>query len=243
VPTKALTALGVVVLLLTGCGSGKGASKSTTPRDNGALSGSDLGTQTLALVKSARSFRVIARSGTDAKGGHFTLDVRYGPDRSHGTVRLNKVTAELLGIGNVAYVKGSAAFWRTQLRGVGLAGFAPTLAGKWVKLAAKGSAFAQLASFTKRMGIVSELGAAIDPIMFSRGPRKTIRGIVTVSFIQTSDGTTVYVRADGQPYPVLCVAGPARGGGKVQFSGWNEAFAANAPPVDEVVDITSLGKR
>jgi hypothetical protein len=54
--------------------------------------------------------------------------------------------------------------------------------------------------------------------------------------MRASDGSTVYVAAQGPPYPLRLTKGPSR----ADFTQWNSVTIPPPPPASQVVDLSQL---
>jgi hypothetical protein len=54
--------------------------------------------------------------------------------------------------------------------------------------------------------------------------------------MRASDGSTVYVAAQGPPYPLRLTKGPSR----IDFTQWNSVTIPPPPPASQVVDLSQL---
>lgn len=149
-----------------------------------------------------------------------------------GTMSGGGVSLQLVRVGNTAYVKGSDAF----LRSVAGASVAEALHGRWLKAPATTGPFAALTQLTDSRKL---FGSALGQHgkLANRG-ETTYQGQKVVEIDDTTEGGTLYVAAQGTPYPVALTGSKQQG--SLRFDRWGEAASIVAPK--GAVDLSRLTK-
>lgn len=211
-------------LALAGCGSSSAGNglASSTPAESIA--------RAKAAADSAGSVYI---SGTlVSKGAPVSLEMELLAGKGgRGRVAQNGLSFELVQVGGIVYIDGSAAFYRH----IGGSAAAQILRGRWLKAPADTPEFAPIAALT-------DLGRLIGSALASRGPLTnggvtTVHGQKAVAIDDVSQDETVYIAATGKPYPLEVVKDGGRGGAVV-FDRWNEPIKLVAPA--DALDVTKL---
>lgn len=214
----------LVVLALAGCGGG---SKSNGEAGKSAA-------QVVADAQSAAENATIVHvvgSGID-NGKPLKLDLWIGNGRGKGHLEEGGLAFDLVRLGDTVYIKGGPAFWKS----FGGAGAAQLLADKWVKAAASNSELASLTPLTDKKkffaGILGQHGK-----IENRG-ETDYKGQKAVEIRDTTQGGSLYVAAEGTPYPVALQGGKQQG--DVAFSDWDASESIEAPK--GALDFSAFGK-
>jgi hypothetical protein len=232
--------------LVSGCSSSSGTSSSSasSPAASSAPSSAAAGgSSTLAGLPPTRVLAKAQAALGGAKSVHFTAnstgqngaggyDLKLlANGNAAGTITFDGAQLKVVKIGDVAYLSGHPEY---------LAPLAPgqNLAGKWVELPATHQAVTNLLS-------VADLRTGLGGVLLPKGsvafgPSKTVDGHRTVALVETSSngGGTVYVAADGTPYPLLIESAPGSGSSSsARFSEWDKAVTVTAPPAAQVIDL------
>lgn len=228
-PPPCLVLLGLVlsIVVLAGCGSsssGNGvASKTPT----------EIVVRAKAAADAASSVYI---SGTIvSKGIPVSLEMELLAGKGgRGRVAQNGRSFELVQVGGIVYINGSAAFYRH----IGGSAAVQILRGRWLKAPAGTPELAPIVALT-------DLDRLIDSALASGGPLTsggvtTVHGQKAVAIEDASQGGTVYIAATGRPYPLEVVKDGGRGG-TVVFDRWNEPVKLVAPA--NALDITKLHPR
>lgn len=212
--------LGVMVALLTGCGS------SSTGNEIASKTAEQIVAMSRMAADGAATVHV---SGSVAgAGGPLSLDLQLVAGKGgEGHIADGRLDFKLIQIGRFAYIKGNPALYRKL--GAPLEG---ELRGGWLKVKTKGA----LAAFAGLTNLVS----LVDTTLTSHGTlaRKgtsTLDGHEVVAIDDLAAGGTLYVAARGSPYP-LEVRAP--GGGTIRFDHWNQPVTLTAPT--DVVNANQL---
>ena len=232
--------------LVSGCSSSSGASSSSASSSSAPASSSAAsagGSSTLASLPPTRVLAKAQAALGGAKSVHFTAsstgqngaggyDLKLlANGNATGTVTFDGAQLKVVRIGDVAYLSGHPDY---------LAPLAPgqNLAGKWVELPATHQAVANLLG-------VADLRTGLGGVLLPKGsvafgPSKAVDGHPTVALVETSSsgGGTVYVAADGTPYPLLIESAPGSDtGSSARFTEWDEPVTVTAPPAAQVIDL------
>ena len=226
-PSKvgSLLALAATAAVIAGCGS-SGSS------DNGvaAKSPAEIVTATKAAADSASAVHV---SGSMVSGGApINLDLSLVAGKGgRGRISENGLSFELVQLNGTAYISGSPAFYSH------FAGPAASqlLQGKWLKASATTGSLASLASLTDLRKLLDAALAKHGSL--TRGSTTTVNGQRVVGVTDATQGGTLYVATQGQPYPIQ-ISKNGAGGGKITFEEWNHPVTLEAPK--NAVDINEL---
>jgi hypothetical protein len=180
----------------------------------------------------ARSAHVVGRLESD--GRPLTLDLFTVRGKgATGSASRNGLRFDIVRIADTVYIRGSNAF----LKRFANAAVAQLLRGRWLKAPATRGRLSSLARLTSLgalfAGIRSRHGKLVN-----RGTT-TYAGQQVVAIRDTSDGSTLYVAALGQPYPVAIVGGRAGQSGTITFDDWNASVSLAAPK--NAIDLSDLG--
>jgi hypothetical protein len=244
-PIRLLVAVPAVVLLAAGCGEGTTAgsgspasspSASASASGNGvaALPADEILKKATAALQSAGSVHIKGQGGSASE--RVEIDLRYSDGDSTGSLGVNGKTIELRKLGQTVYLKGDRDFWMST----GGEAAAQLLTGKWLKTPLTDRRFSGLSELT-------DLDQAAEGILepdgtVTKGEEKTINGVPCVGLVSSGkDGGTLWVAAQGEPYPVRIEPSASSGEqGALDFSGYGEKVTVEAPPADQVVDVSKL---
>ena len=220
---RLLTGLLFVAVLAAGCGGGSSSSSS-----NGEAQKS--GPQVYADAKRATDGATgVHLSGTFKDAGKSTtIDFVLGEQNGKGSMAQGKARAEIVRIGNTAYMRASTEFWRTFAG----AQAAPLLHDKWLQGSATKQPFSGFAQFLSLSGLIGE--AFKNPGKLTNLGEKTFKGQRVVAVKDSKDGSILYVAATGTPYPVA-----ALGAGTITLTDWNKKVSVSAPK--GAIDISQFG--
>jgi len=203
----------------------------------GSSSNGEAGKTAAAVVADARKAATAASdvhvSGSIVSGTlPLTVDLHISKDRGgKGTLTEQGLRFDLVRVGDTAYVKGNNAFLR-QVAGPSRAAL---LRGKWLSASATHSRFAALVPLTDMSRFfTSSLGSHGK---LANDGETTYEGRKVVAIRDTTRGGTLYVAAEGTPYPVAITGSKGQGG--IEFDGWNEKVAIAAP--SGAIDLGTLG--
>jgi hypothetical protein len=224
-PRALLLGLGVLsIVALAGCGS------SSTGDGIASKAPAEIIARAKAAADSASSVYI---SGTlVSKGVPVSLEMELLAGKGgRGRVAQNGLSFELVQVGGIVYIDGSAAFYRH----IGGSAAAQILRGRWLKAPAGTPELAPIAALT-------DLDKLIDSALVSSGPLtnggvRTVQGQKAVAIEDVSQGGTVYIAATGKPYPLEVVKDGGKGG-TVVFDRWNEPVTLVAPA--DALDVTKL---
>jgi hypothetical protein len=152
--------------------------------------------------------------------------------RGKGTLAEQGLTFQLVRIGDVAYIKGSDAFLR-QFAG---AAAATLFHDRWLKGSASSSDLSALAPLTDAQALFK--AALGQHGKLANKGETDYQGQKAVRIVDTTQGGSLYVAAEGDPYPIA-LKGTAQQG-TVSFDEWNADATVEAPK--GAVDLSKLGK-
>ena len=185
-----------------------------------------------AAAGTARSLHIVA-SGTSG-GSALSFDLRIGASGGEGTISENGLSFQIVRLGDRLYFDASPAFWRHY----GGAVAAELFKGRWIWVTTSSGQFASFTSFT-------ELPALVDGILSShgrlaKGAAATVAGRAAFSLVDTTQGGTLWVAADGPPYPLELTPGKGNSG-SIRFEDWNAPLRVVAPA--DAISYAALTKR
>lgn len=236
--------------VLAGCGSAGGHTAGIAD-----LPAAEILERTQAVAIAAPSVRVVG--DVDDNGNTVSLDMWFkGNEGVVGTLTARGLTFELLRTGDTAFMRADAATW-SGLTGDASAG--ALLADQFVKVAISGEAFADFASFLTWETFIS--GALQSDAAMAKGSTSEINGIEAIGLVSKAAspapgdgaapdaaasagslaGSTLWVAANGEPYPVLIERPQGAARSTLAFSEWGSAVDLTAPAEDEVIDLTEIG--
>ena len=223
----------VAVLLVAGCsggGSGTATTSGSSPASVSASAGAPPDTATLRQqVKSAMAKATSVHVSAVVSQGGSKVSVNMGMTRSgdmSGTMSDNGTPVNVLVTQGHTYLKVSPGLLKSQhLPSAACA----LVCGKYLKMP-NGQAKGML----NGLGMSSLLGRVSVPKL-SYVRTVTLNGQPAWQ-MRASDGSTVYVAAQGPPYPLRVTKGVSR----ADFTQWNAVTIPAPPPASQVVDISQL---
>jgi hypothetical protein len=202
-------------LLLGGCGGGGSGGNGVAEK-----SPDEIVTAALTAAKAADSVHVQGEAGGDDP---LEIDVRLvAGEGGEGRLVANGLSFEIVRIGDRAYFRGDGEFWRN----FGGGAVVELLEGRWVEAPADTG---DLASFTP----LTDIEQLFDGILgdhgeLSKGDETEVDGTPAIAIEDTTEGGTLYVATEGEPYP-LKIEGPDDSPGSIQFDAWNEEHELTKP--------------
>jgi hypothetical protein len=191
---------------LAGCGVGAGRldtvgagspspTRSSAPPASETRSPAELLQQAREAFLAAPSVHV---SGTAVRGSDaFVVDARLrGASGGTATVKTSGETVDVVRIGDVAYVGGDLAFWRSV---TGDETRARSLVGSWLRTGARQPQFAAYVVFTQSSTYAGVLPDPAGPATL--GAATIIRGVPAIG-VRDESGSTLYVARTGPASPL-----------------------------------------
>lgn len=224
VPRLAL--LVAAITLLAGCGS-----SGTKTNGEDAKTPDQIVADAEAAATSATSVHV---GGAGISGGTpLSLDLRLVAGKGgKGHLHVNGLSFDIVRVGQTAYFKGDARFWKHFGSGVAVL----LLRGRWL---AEPVGHGNLAAFAPLTDISKLFHAILTSHgTLSKGAATTIAGQPAIALVDSSKGGgTLYVAATGPPYP-LALKSPQGKRGTITFDQWNAPVTLTAPP--NALDVSKL---
>jgi hypothetical protein len=188
------------------------------------------------LLRQAREAFLAAASvhvtGTAVRGSDaFVVDARLrGSSGGTATVKTSGETVHVVRVGDVAYVSGDVAFWRSV---TGEGARARALAGSWLRTGAGEPQFASYVAFTQPATYAEVLpdragGATLGAITRIRGARAIA--------VREESGSTLYVARTGAPHPLRLDGLTAGQVVFLDFDGYGTPVPLRAPTAGKVHD-------
>jgi predicted small secreted protein len=215
------------------------APSSAARGSNASLSATELERAAKRALTNATAFHMKG-AGTD-NGAPLGFDVHYGASSSDGAISFSGLSVQLRYVAPDIYMKGGEAFWR-QAAGIGASASASDraklalLRDKWVHLPPNTPGLSQLGDFAIRSKFLAQAASSPENSTFSKGPSKIVNGVAAVSFVDDSDGTVIYVPAEGTPYPIR-IEDHSTDGGSFDLTDWDVPFTAPRPPAAQIVEL------
>lgn len=223
--------------LLVGCGGSDDESAGPQPNGVTELEPDQILAKSKAAAKAASSVHL---KGTvkDSDGGT-AVDLRYKRDAGTvGTVTLNGQSVEFVVMGQDVFFKAAKDTW-TELTGDDRA--AELIGDRWVKIPSQAPGFDAVTTVASFDRFLEE---ALSPdSALTKTDIKTVRGMKVVGLVEQAapDKGTLYVATEGEPYPVQVQAETGHGG--LDFLEWNQPVDVQAPPSDQVVDLSGFTRQ
>jgi hypothetical protein len=226
----ALVPIIAAAALVAGCTQGAAPTPPAAGNGVAAMSAEEILTKAQDALAEAGSFQ--AKGSMKQDGEDITIDMVVNGDDTKSTILASGQTIEAVMIGNEVYVKLPEMF--LTIIAAGNPAAATLAKDKFLKLPANDP---RLDAFSGFANLKDELlGADASAAGATKGEAKTINGTPAIG-VKVAEGT-LYVATEGKPYPLRLE--PADGTGGVDFSNFGSAPAVEAPPADQVLDISTL---
>jgi hypothetical protein len=223
----------VAVLLVAGCsggGSGTATTGGSSPASVAASAGpppdaAALGKQMKSATAKATGVHILAAVTQDGANISMNMSMTRAGDLS-GTMSANQVALTMLVTRGHAYIKVSSGLLKSQ--------HLPTAAcalvcGKYLEVPA-----GQAKGMLNGVDMSSLLGQ-VSTAKLTYVRTVTVNGQPAWQ-MRASDGSAVYVAAQGPPYPLRLTKGPSR----ADFTQWNSVTIPPPPPAGQIVDLSQL---
>ena len=223
----------VAVLLVAGCSGGSSGTATTggsSPAGAAASAGpppdpAALGKQVRSATAKATSFHVLAVVTDGGSKISMNMSMTRSGEMS-GTMSANKVAVTMLVTRGHSYIKISSGLLKSQhLPSAACA----LVCGKYLEVPAG-----------QAKGMLNGLDM---PSLLRQMSATSLTYVRTVTVngqpawqMRASDGSTVYVAAQGPPYPLRVTKGVSR----ADFTQWNAVTIPAPPPASQVVDLSQL---
>ncbi len=218
---------------LVGCGSEKDSGEVF-----GGKSADTIASDAVKATRDTESLRIVGKS--EQPGGNeieldFSVDEQ---DRCTGTMSGKGAKADVLQVGQKAYVRGDKKFWENTLQGKpGTEGAVEKLQGKWVKSEPGKSG-------TEGMCDKQALLASLDSDKSERkgmkkGETTEIDGRSALALEKKQPGgekITMYVATEGEPYILKAVTEGGETPSEVVLSDFDKKVEVQEPAAGDVVD-------
>ncbi|MEU9297835.1 hypothetical protein [Streptomyces sp. NPDC048266] len=242
----AATVCVAVVAGATGCSQGD--DKAADPF--AGLTADAIVDKAVATTKTATAFRMNGAGKTD--GEEMTVDFSVDDKGTcKGSMQVAKGgKAEIIGTGDVSYMKGDDAFWRSTGGEEGASAdesgsMSALLKGRWLKMPAEAGED-DPAAFCDLKAIVKDMDEETPRKGMTRGADADVDGRPAVTLTkkgEKGETTTFYVAKDSaKPYVLRVVETGGKEPGTLTLSDFDEPVTAAAPPADQVVDMEQLMK-
>lgn len=206
---------------------------------NAAVPASALATSARKAIIAATAFHLRGSGVSDGKP--MIIDMHYGRTSSDGYVTVSGARVDLRYVQPAVYLRGGTAFWTLSsasdktLTAAQKKVLVARLANKWVRVPSTSSGLAALSSVAVRTEFQKQAASSSTGGPYTKGPAKDFGTTRTVSFVDSSDGSTVYVAATGTPYPRR-IASPKEHT-TFDLTDWNVPFTAVLPPASQTITL------
>lgn len=218
---RRLAAVALAGLALAGCGSSSSNGEAGKPA-------AQVVADARAAAAGAKLVHVVG-AGTD-NGSPLKLDIWLARGRGKGHLEESGTSFDLVRIGKTVYIKGSDAFLRRFAGSAGVTLFH----GRWLKGATSDAQLRSLVPLTDIEqffeGVLGQHGKIVN-----KG-ETTRNGARVVEIRDATEGGSLYVAAEGAPYPLALHGGGNQG--DISFSAWNGTSTIAAPK--DSLDLNSL---
>lgn len=219
--------------------SSSAAPSSNSATGNAALAPQALATAARKAILSATAFHMRGKGLSDGKPMIF--DIHYGKTSSDGYLTLGGARVGLRYVAPTVYLRGSAAFWTLisasdkTITAAQKKVLVARLTNKWVRVPSTSSGLAELSSVAIRTEFQKQAASDDGGGPYTKGPARIFGTLHTVSFIDPTDGSTIYVAATGVPFPRE-IASP-KDHSSFDLTDWNVPFSAPRPPASQTISL------
>lgn len=179
----------------------------------------------------AEEFISIQGKGTTKEdGASLEVDLDFAGDTASGTITTNGMALELLKADGKTYFKAGKEFFGS---GGSAAETMDLIGGRWVLVDAANPTFGELVSFVSKKEFFTEL---LEPDgKVTKVDDLTVSGVDCVG-LRSTKSTFYFDKSDGKPVSLVTTED---GTGALDFT-YDTIDEAEAPPADEVVDLSEL---
>jgi hypothetical protein len=204
-------------LLATACGSsssGNGEAKKTGP---------EVAKDAAAALGASGAVHIAGQGVDSSTKKQLTIDAQLQADGTSGTFTLGGTPVNVIEIGNLTYVKTTAAFYESQ---GAAAAVATKVANRWVKVTGS----SDFESFTLS-GISKSLTEPSNGAKINSKVDTGKLGSQKVVIVSENDGSQLFVAATGKPLPLKIVssAKSSDGAGALTFTDYGKRQSIKAP--------------
>lgn len=241
--TSAFAAASTLALLvsLTACGGGSdGSAEDDAPAENGFAdqSATEIQEQVASAMTELQSVRMTGDISKD--GDKIGIDLALNTDgECTGSLEISGGTAEIIVGEGGQFLKGDDALWEAFMGSPESAKqLTKVLGDKWAMLPADGEGFSSFCDLDSILDEFDSVDAADSSVKV--GEQADIEGTPALELISDDDTpTSVWVATD-DPHYIVQIAAEGEDPGTINFSDFNVEVAAEAPPENEVLDLSKL---
>ncbi len=241
--TSTVAGASVIALLLalTACGGGSddsGAEGGTTESGFADQSVSEIQDQVAEDMTNLQSVRMAGDITKD--GESIAIDLALNTEgECAGSIKLAGGSADIIVGAGGQFLKGDDALWEAFMGSPQSAKqITEVLGDKWALLPADGEGFA---SFCDLDGLLEEFDSVdADDGTVSIGEQADIEGTSALELISEDDTPTSIWVATEAPHYIVQIESQGEDAGTINFSDFDVEVGAEAPPEDEVVDLSKL---
>ncbi|WP_406401808.1 hypothetical protein OH805_22015 [Streptomyces sp. NBC_00879] len=225
----------------------KGAPAKSTKAEEGAfggLSGPQIANKAFKATKAATSVTVdfAARTTDGNMKAYMSIDSKGD---CKGTLSTGDTgTAELMRVGDNAYMRFDEAFLRSQNEGSSAeetAAVLKMLKGRWVKSDASSPEDKEQLEFCELKTFLGQFEEGFN--LMRRGEETTVNGQKVLTLTEKDGDTSykVYVATKGEPYVLKVEQKGGEEPGTITFSAFNKPVGAKKPAAKDIVDLDEEG--
>ncbi|TQK45036.1 hypothetical protein FBY35_6575 [Streptomyces sp. SLBN-118] len=225
----------------------KGAPATSTKAKEGAfpgLSGPQIANKAFKATKTATSLTVdfAARTTDGNMKAYMSIDSKGD---CKGTLSPGGTgTAELIRVGDNAYMRFDEAFLRSQDEGGSAeetAAVLKILKGRWVKSDASSPDDKEQLEFCELKTFLGQFKEGFN--LMRRGEETTVNGRKVLTLTEKDGDTSykVYVATEGEPYVLKVEQKGGEEPGTITFSAFNKPVGAAKPAAKDIVDLDEEG--
>lgn len=179
-----------------------------------------------------QDFVTVEGKGTEEESGSkIEVDMSFAGDTASGTIEFSGMKLEVRRADDKSYFKADKSFFESS---GAPAGELAQIAGKWVVIDPANQSFAEVGSFLSKKEFLKDLLKPDGKV--TKGKEKKVNGVDCVA-LKSTEGTLYLDKKDGTPISIVTTKD---GEGTLDFS-YDKVDEAEAPPADEVVDLSQLG--
>ncbi|GHH77968.1 lipoprotein [Streptomyces sulfonofaciens] len=149
--------------------------------------------------------------------------------------------------GNQVWLRPNDTFWKSQLPGRTGRAAASFLNGRWVHGTTSSNFLKEAARLCDLNGFRQEIGSAAMTASSTlrKGRTTSVAGTRAVPLTGTRSGrsSTVFVSAEGTPFPLRATVRGKQANVVVTLSDYNKAVPSKTPPASDSVDVSKLEAR
>ncbi|MEU2433619.1 hypothetical protein ABZ611_29700 [Streptomyces sp. NPDC007861] len=225
-----------------------GGSSAYAGDDIESLSAQQISERAKEALRGAASVHFVTEGSLNPAGTTSELDLRLDRDGNcAGTVSTGaKGSVEIVKRGTTVWMKPDETFWKSQVPGTGERA-AELFKDRYLRGSTDDPVLSSMAEVCDLERLVKSVTDSPDlRLPLTKGEKTEVDGVEVIPVIAKQAGKTVtmYVAAEGTPYPVRLDAVQAgEGEASIALSDYGEPVPSATPPADRSIDISTLMER